>query len=56
MSKLTATGAVVLEALLWVAFESTVKAMLPELWKPGVPDVVFRAKFKVVFIKPFHIS
>jgi len=53
---LTATGAVVLAALLWVAFKSTVKTMLPELWKPGVPEVVFGAKFKVVFVKPFHIG
>lgn len=56
MSILTATCAVVFAALLWVAFKSTVEAMLPELWKPGVPVVVVRAKFKVVVIKPLHIS
>lgn len=56
VSILTATGAVVFTALLWVAFKSTVETMLPELWKPGVPVVVFRTKFKVVFIKPLHIS
>lgn len=56
MSLLTATGAVVFVVLLCVAFQSAVKAMLPEFWKPGVPEVVLRAKFKVVFIKPFYIS
>lgn len=55
-SILTATGAVVFAALLRVAFKSTVEPMLPELWKPGVPVVVVRAKFKVVLIKPLHIS
>lgn len=30
--------------------------MLPELWKPRVSVIVFRTKFKVVFIKPFHVS
>lgn len=29
--------------------------MLPELWEPRVPEVVFRTKFKVVIIKPFHV-
>jgi len=55
-SALTATSAVVLVALLWVTLESTVKTMLPELWKPRVPLVVIRAKFQVVIIKPFHVS
>lgn len=53
---LTTTGAVVFEALLRVTFESTMEAMLPELWKPGVPLVVFRTKFQVVLVKPLHIS
>lgn len=56
VSVLTAAGAVVLAALLWVAFKSTVKAVLPELCEPRVPVVVLGAKFKVVVIKPFHIS
>lgn len=56
VSVLTATGAVIFVVLLWVAFKSTVETMLPELWKPGVPEVVFRTKFKVVLIKPLHIS
>lgn len=55
-SVLTATGAVELDVLLWVAFKATVETMLPELCKPGVPVVVFRTKFKVVFVKPLHIS
>lgn len=56
MCILTATGAVVFAVLLWVAFKSTVETMLPELGEPGVPEVVLRAKFKVVLIKPLHIS
>lgn len=56
VSVLTGTGTIVLVALLRVTFQSTVKTMLPELWKPGVPVVVFRTKFKVVVIKPFHVG
>lgn len=56
MTALTAAGAVVFAALLWVAFKTTVETMLPELRKPGVPVVVLRTEFKVVLIKPLHIS
>lgn len=56
VTALTAAGAVVFAALLWVAFKTTVETMLPELRKPGVPVVVLRTEFKVVLIKPLHIS
>lgn len=56
MPVLTATGAVVFAALLRVAFESAVEAMLPELRKPGVPVVVLRTELQVVLIEPLHVS
>lgn len=56
MSVLTATGAVVFAALLRVAFEATVEAMLPELWKPGVPVVVLGTQLQVVLVEPLHVS
>lgn len=55
-SILTATGAVVLVALLWVALQSAVETMLPEFCEPGVSQVVLRTEFKVVVIKPFDVS
>lgn len=55
-SLLTATGAVVLAALLRVAFQPTVEAMLPELREPGVPLVVLRPKLQVVLVEPLHVS
>jgi len=53
---LTAAGAVELEVLLRVAFESAVEPVLPELGEPRVPQVVLRPQAEVVLVEPLHVG
>lgn len=54
--ELTATGAVVLAALLRVTLEAAVEAVLPELGEPGVPGVVLRPQLQVVVVEPLDVG
>lgn len=52
---LTGAGAVVHGALLRVAPQPALEAVLPELWEPGIPQVGIGLQVQVIIIEPGHI-
>lgn len=52
----TGAAAVVFRVLLWMSSQPALEAVLPELRKPGIPQVGVRLQVQVILIKPGHIS